>query len=50
MKDRYGNEVFDTPEKVKQFLEWLFDKEVDERIKNGEDVNWRDYKKESEQK
>lgn len=46
MKDRNGNEMFDSPEQVAKFIEWLFDEEVDKKLESGIEVNWRDYKKE----
>ena len=44
--DKDKDELFDTPEKVKKFLEWLFDEEVDEQLLAGIEVSYKDYKKE----
>ena len=50
MKDKNGQELFDTPEKIKKFLEFIFDTEVDKKLLNGEEVSFADYKKEQEKK
>lgn len=48
MKDKDGNELFDTPEKLDKFLTWLFDEEVDDKLLNGEEVSYADYGKEGD--